>query len=473
MIPLHSYHNKTVGVFGLGKAGFATVASLVAGGAKIFAWDDGEASREKVRAQFGKQCTLVPIRQWPWEDMECIVVSPGVPLNFPNPHPVVRLARQRSCKIVGDIALLQEAQPDATYIGITGTNGKSTTTALVAHILTVAGKTLQMGGNIGTSALALEPLGKEGIYVLELSSYQLDLSPDIHMDVGILLNISPDHLDRHGSMEGYIDAKMHIFEGQGKKDKAIIAIDDAYTTSLAQEWPEKYPSGLIKIAREKNAEAKIYAHASQIHDSSGALNIFIGNYARAAALQGPHNAQNAAVAYAACRAVGVSPEKIISAMETYPGLSHRMQPIGNLGSIRFINDSKATNAESTKYALQAFNTIYWIAGGVPKSEGIVPLVPHMGAVKHAYLIGQSTDAFAHTLEGQVPYTQSNTLEQAVYQAIYQAEQDNISDAVILLSPACASFDQYPNFEARGEHFTALVQQWIASIQQNETFSHAA
>ncbi len=465
MIPLHHYKDKKVAVFGLGIAGKATVAALAAGGAVIYAWDDTERGRENLREEHTDVASIIPPNQWPWETLTCIIVSPGIPLTFPNPHPVVRMAEAREVAIKGDILLLQEAMPEATYIGITGTNGKSTTTSLIAHILKEAGCTVQVGGNLGQAALSLEPLGKEGIYVLELSSYQLDLSPQFHAHIGVLLNITPDHLDRHGSMENYIAAKLHLFEAQQEQDIAIIAIDDGYTESIATNWSSTYTASCKVVANNPYGNPAVYSEDRMLYDRWDKAATHELALDSCKSLAGPHNAQNATVAWAACRAAGIAPDAIARAMQSYGGLPHRMQRIADIDDVLFVNDSKATNAEAAKYALQAFPHIYWIAGGVAKEGGIETLLPDTANVRHAFLIGQATDTFAATLEGKLPYTKADTLEKAIEYASAMAWKERVPGAVVLLSPACASFDQFANFEARGDVFKhkvlALLQEGAA------------
>ncbi len=425
MITLHHCKDQALGVFGLGKAGEATVASLLAGGALVFAWDDGEASREALRKKF-PQARLLPVAQWPWETLKALVLGPGVPFTHPAPHPAVRLAHSKQCPVIGDVELLFQAQPEATYVGITGTNGKSTTTTLTAHVLKACGKRVEVGGNLGTPALALEPLGAGEIYVLELSSYQLDLVRSTRFNVAALLNITPDHLDRHGTMAGYIAAKLHLFERQQAGDVAVIAVDDEHTKRIAQQLP---------FVVDVSADGPVFDHITGI-----------------ATLPGRHNAQNAAVAYAIAQAVGCKGEAIIQAMRSFPGLAHRLELVGEINGVRFINDSKATNADATQHALAAFDHIYWIAGGKAKAGGIETLSAFFPRITHAFLIGDAEDAFAQTLEGKVKYTRCQTLENAVNAAVEMAPRG----AVVLLSPACASFDQFKNFEERGDCFRNLV-----------------
>ncbi len=480
MIPLSQYKSKKVAVFGLGKAGNATLAALQAAGAEVYAWDDS----------YDKTPPVSPVARhysyWPWSQLEALILSPGVPLTHPQPHPVVECAKQAGVPVIGDIELLWQACPDATYIGITGTNGKSTTTSLIAHILKEAGREVEVGGNLGTPVLELKPLGRNGIYVIETSSYQLDLIDKTRFNVAVLLNLTPDHLDRHGDMEGYLNAKLRIFRNQRGDDTAVIAVDDDYTRNVAQALT------LQRVIRvSAHAPADIYVedgllidnachpgagrglcHASAIPPTDGMDpglrrddHSFIGVIPT---LQGRHNWQNAVCAYAACRAVGVEPEAIFTAMRSFPGLAHRMELVATINGIRFINDSKATNADATANALAAYDDIYWILGGKAKAGGIETLASFFPKIRHAYLIGAAEDAFAQTLEGRVPYTRSRTLDAAIEQAAARAKADGIKGAVVLLSPACASFDQFKSFEHRGEVFKELVVSRLSSIEKEAT-----
>lgn len=399
---------KTYGVFGLGKSGKATVDYLLARADRVFAWDDNEASRA------GIECT--DPHKWDWTNIEALVLSPGIPLTHPKPHYIVKLAKNQGQKIICDIELLWLDNQKATFIGITGTNGKSTTTALVGHILKENGFDVAIGGNLGTPALTL---GKHHYYVLEMSSYQLDLIDKARFNIAIWINISPDHIDRHGDMEGYILAKKNIFKNGN--ETAIIGSDDQYSRRVFGEFKSAIP-----ITKDKP----------------------LGEFPR---LPGEHNQQNINAAYEACRAVGLNDEKILASVKTFPGLEHRIEQVAVINNVKYINDSKATNADSTSNALAAFNDIYWILGGVPKAGGIAGLGKFFPRIKQAYLIGQASDEFAATLEGKVPYKKCGDLKNAVNEAAKDAKS-----GVVLLSPACASFDQFRNFEERGAYFKNLV-----------------
>lgn len=427
MISLPFLAGKTVGVLGLGKAGKAAVEALVASDAKVYVWDDKTAPDGlPVGVQF-----LSP-EAWDWKNMTCMVMSPGIPLTHPVPHPAVLLAQQAGVEILGEVELLARACPDATFVGITGTNGKSTTTALIGHILTVAGKQVQVGGNLGVPALALEPLGKGGIYVIEMSSYQLDLVHTARFHVACLMNITPDHLDRHGGMEGYIAAKKRIFAHQRAEDTAVIGIDDSFSADIARELAGRV--GVVAIEVQGGEVIDLVACKS---------------------LQGLHNKQNALVARAACRALGVDNAAIQKAMESYVGLPHRMEWLGEKQGVLFVNDSKATNADSTEKALMTYDNVYWILGGLAKAGGITSLQPYFSRVIHAYVYGQDAEQFAQTLEAHhVAYTRVETMEEATKLAVTAAF--SAKKGVVLLSPAAASFDQFTGFEQRGDMFKAQV-----------------
>lgn len=420
------------GVFGLGKSGRATVSYLLGEGHEVFAWDDNESSRE------GVGC--VPYEDWPWEELSTLVLSPGVPFKYPQPHAVALLAEQYHVRTVCDVQLLLDARKDAVFIGITGTNGKSTTTALTGHIAKQLGLKAEIGGNIGTPALSLINSDAE-IFILELSSYQLDLIDSARFKAAVLLNISPDHIDRHGSMEGYIEAKRRIFAGQEGGDVAIIGVDDNDTAMLAKEMV-----GSVSISSQNESNISIIDNILKVDSKAYTLPVI-------ESLMGRHNAQNMAAAVAVMRVLGASVEDVVAAMTRYPGLPHRLERVVKNERYIAINDSKATNAISTEQAFAAIKEpIYWIAGGVAKEGGIAPLADYFAQVKKAYLIGEAAHAFAQTLGESVPHEIYDTMAQAVKSAHDEAEQGS----VILLSPACASFDQYPNFEARGDHFKRLI-----------------
>ena len=394
---------------------------------------------------------------WPWNEIKALVLSPGIPLTHPKPHAVVELANKHQRPVIGDIELLYRACPKARYIGITGTNGKSTTTTLVGHILKTARVTTEIGGNLGTPALSLKSLGANGTYVLELSSYQLDLVKTTCFNIAVLLNITPDHLDRHGDMKGYIAAKKHIFDRQEKGDIAVIAVDDDYTKNIAASRELKTTGReIIEISARQELKPGVYIKNGVLHDTCNPQFI-IRNVSQITTLTGRHNWQNAATAWAVARACGIAPEIIYKAMQSFPGLRHRLQLVATIKGVRFINDSKATNADATSNALAPYENIYWIAGGKPKAGGIESLASYFPKIAHAFLIGEAEKAFAKTLKGKVPNTRCKTLDVAVQKAAAMAFAERKPNAVVLLSPACASFDQFKDFEERGNVFCELVK----------------
>jgi UDP-N-acetylmuramoylalanine--D-glutamate ligase len=427
MIQLAFLAGKKVGVLGLGKAGRAAVEALIASDAQVYVWDD-KASADGLNTQ----AHFCPVAQWPWQELTCMVMSPGIPYTYPAPHPAVLLARDAGVEVCGEVELLARACPHATLVGITGTNGKSTTTALIGHILASAGKNVQVGGNLGTPALALDMLGADGIYVIEMSSYQLDLVHTARFHVACLMNITPDHLDRHGGMDGYILAKKRIFAHQAGNDTAVIGIDDAYCQAIADEL----------LTRVHVVELSVH-HGEQMDVS------------HCTSLQGLHNLQNALVARAACRALGVSDEVILAACASYVGLPHRMEWLGEKRGVCFVNDSKATNADSTEKALMTYDEVYWIVGGLAKAGGIASLDAYFARIRHAYVYGQDADIFADTLaQHHVPFTRCATMEEGTRLAAKSAF--DTGNGVVLLSPAAASFDQFTGFEQRGDVFKACV-----------------
>ncbi len=463
MIRIPNISGKSFGVVGLGKSGRATVASLLASGAEVTAWDDGEAGRIAAQKEFPTM-SIAPVEQWDYGQLHSLVMSPGIFLT----HPAVMAAQKANVEVIGDIELLYRAHPEANYVCITGTNGKSTTTTLIAHVLSACGKRVEVGGNLGTPALALAPLDADGIYVIELSSYQLDLVRTTRFHTAMLLNISPDHLDHHGSMENYIAAKKHIFDRMQKRDVAIVGVDDATSEAIARELVVGKRQCVIPISGNRAVQNGVFVSHGILHNRFG-LHEMSGDLRRIKSLQGAHNGQNAAAAYAACLVNGCTHEAIIAAMTTYPGLAHRMQWLGEINGVQFVNDSKATNADAAEKALMTYDIIYWIIGGVAKDGGIAPLAPYFSKIRHAYLIGEAADDFAKTLTGHVPFTQCGTLENAFAAASRDATRDGINGAAVLLSPACASFDQFANFEVRGQTFV----QYFEALQAGGTHASTA
>jgi UDP-N-acetylmuramoylalanine--D-glutamate ligase len=456
MISVDSFAGRRVAVLGLARSGLAAARALAAGGAEILAWDDNPGVREAVAAEI----PLADLGAVDWREIPALVLSPGIPHSFPAPHPAVVLAREAGAEIIGDIELLGRAQPGARYVGITGTNGKSTTTALIGHILAAAGRRVEIGGNLGTPALTLAPLGSEGAYVLEASSFQLELIESLAFDIAVLLNITPDHLERHGDMAGYIAAKRRIFAHQRPGSTAIIGIDDPICRELCDELRRTGPAQVVPISVVESAPGGVYVDRGRLIDATGPQPALVLDLALAERLPGVHNWQNAAAAYAAARSLGVAAEAAASAIRSFPGLAHRQELVDTIDGVRFINDSKATNADATEKALLCYEAIYWIVGGLPKAGGITPLTPYFGRLRHAFLIGTATEEFAATLGNSVPFTRCGDLATAVAAAAAAARRDRaqgaVVGAVVLLSPACASYDQFAHFEARGDAFREMV-----------------
>lgn len=453
MIPVTTLKDRKVALFGLGGSGFATARALISGGADVTAWDDNPDSVAKAAAEGIRTEDLHNID---WSQQALFVLSPGVPLTHPKPHWTVDLARAAGVDIVGDVELFVRERrahaPDCPFIAITGTNGKSTTTALIAHILKSSGYETQLGGNIGTAVLTLDPPRGERFYVVECSSYQIDLAPTLNPSAGILLNLTPDHLDRHGTMQHYADIKERLVAGS---DVAIVGVDDSHSALIADRV-ERAGVKVVRISRRNVVADGIYAEGTKLIQAAGGAMLPFADLDGIQTLRGSHNAQNAAAAVAACLAVGVSADDIRAGLASFPGLKHRMQPVGQRGRVVFINDSKATNADAAAPALSSYDRIYWIAGGLPKAGGITTLAPYFPRIAKAYLIGEAAAEFAATLGEAVPYEISGTLERAVAHAAADAERDENVASAVMLSPACASFDQYKNFEVRGDAFVGHV-----------------
>jgi UDP-N-acetylmuramoylalanine--D-glutamate ligase len=459
LIPVHAYAGKDVGVFGLGRTGISVARALQAGGARVCAWDDNEAARAAA-AEAG--VTLVDLNRRDWQNFAALVLSPGIPYRFPEPHRIVRMAQLVGVPVIGDMELFARAVADLSpfdrpkIVGITGTNGKSTTTALIGHILRATGKDVRVGGNIGISVLDLERLHAGAIYVLELSSYQLDLVETLKCDVAVMLNISPDHLNRHGGMDGYVAAKKRIFRNQGPEDFAIVGVDDLRSQVICTQLSADGSRHVVPVSAEMGLGRGVSVMDGLLCDNMLGRSGAPASIRTARALPGRHNHQNAAAAYAACRALGLDARDILAAIATFPGLPHRLEMVGEVEGVRFVNDSKATNAQAAEQALRAYPNAYWIAGGRPKEEGIDDLASFFPTIKKAYLIGEAADAFGRVLAGKVDNVKSRTLEAAVDAAFADARASGTEHPVILFSPACASFDQFRDFEQRGDAFRALA-----------------
>lgn len=456
MIPVTSFAGKMVAVFGLGGSGLASCHALKAGGAEVIAGDDdaGNVARA-VEAGF----VNADLHNVSWTNFAALILTPGAPLTHPMPHWTVLRAQQAGVEVIGDVELFcrerRHHAPAAPFVAITGTNGKSTTTALIAHLMRFAGYDVQMGGNIGTAILSLEPPRMGRVHVIEMSSYQIDLAPSLDPSVGILLNISEDHIDRHGTLEHYAAVKERLVAGVQKEGAAIVSVDDGWSRNTADRI-ERAGQRVVRVSMKNPLPDGVYVEREVIWRASGGARSEIARIGGIGSLRGLHNAQNAACAAACTLALGLSAEILQNGLRSFPGLAHRMEQVGRLGNVLFVNDSKGTNADAAAHALSSFTDIFWIAGGKPKLGGITSLTEYFPRIRKAYLIGEAAQEFAGTLGDHVPHEISETLEVAVANAARDAEASKLPDPVVLLSPACASFDQYRNFEIRGARFRDLV-----------------
>jgi UDP-N-acetylmuramoylalanine--D-glutamate ligase len=451
--PVQCFAGREVAVFGLGGSGLATAHALKLGGAKLACWDDGETGRTKAAAE---GLPVVDLLALDFARFAALILSPGVPLTHPEPHWTVQKAKAAGVEIIGDIELFCRERarvgPDAPFIAITGTNGKSTTTALIAHLLGQAGLDVQMGGNIGTNILDLAPAAANRHHVIELSTFQIDLTPSLKPSIGVMLNLTPDHLDRHGTMEAYAAIKERIVSAAGL---AVCGVDDSWSKAMANR---RAASGnpLVRFSTGRLISG-ISAQGGRIAHMEGGEETDIATLASAISLRGTHNAQNAAAAVAVALASGLPARTIQAGLNSFTSLPHRMELVGRVGRVAFINDSKATNADSTRGALAGAKGIHWIIGGKAKEGGIEELRHFFGNITRAYLIGAASDLFAKTLDGAVPFERCVTLDKAVASAASAAASDASADPVVLLSPACASYDQFKSFEHRGQYFRELVR----------------
>lgn len=463
MIDLSLFAGKPVAVMGLARSGLAAARALAAGGADVRGWDDGEAGREAAR-KAGIRLADLSLPE-SWAGVGTLVLSPGIPHTYPAPHISASRAREVGAEIIGDIELLIRSGSPAIFVGITGTNGKSTTTALIGHILEQAGKTVEVGGNIGRPACEFEMLGRDGFYVLEMSSYQIELTPSRAFDVAVLVNISPDHLDRHGGMRGYVATKRDLVTCNPRGATIVIGVDDAESRRIYEEVrsTQAAQSGDIDvcgISSGRRVPGGVYVLDGILFDDRTGQAVEIASLSEIETLPGGHNHQNVAAAYAAVSAsfgdIRLKSATIIDGIRSFPGLPHRQQRIDKIDGISYINDSKATNADAAARALACYEDIYWIAGGRAKESDLSALDPYLSRVRHAFLIGEAADRFAAELRGRVETTRSGDLETAVRDARDVALREGIAGAVVLLSPACASFDQFKDFEQRGIEFQRLV-----------------
>ena len=460
MMTPSTYSGKNVIVLGLGKSGRTAALALIRAGAHVSSWDDVEATR------LSAQEAGVPVAdpaELDWATVDALLLSPGIPHRYPAPHPVVALAQNHQIPLISDVELLFQSEKEAASIGITGTNGKSTTTALIYHILKSAGRMTEIGGNFGIPVMELAPLGKAGTYVLEMSSYQLEITPSQHFVVSVFLNLTPDHLDRHGGISGYLAAKKKIFENSKPGDVLVLGVDDAYTDELYTSLREaKFK--VIPVSVHKPLKGGVYVEGGYLISAIEGVPKPIVDLRTLSTLKGMHNWQNAACAYAALKARGLTDAEIVGGLQSFPGLAHRQERIAEINGILFINDSKATNADATAQALECYKdaTIYWLVGGRPKEGGIQSLEAYFPKIEHAFLFGESSQGFALTLAENTPYTECGALSTALNKAYVKAKEDKKKMPVVLLSPACASFDQFRDFEARGDAFRELVQELVKS-----------
>lgn len=453
MIAASTFRGRRVALFGLGGSGLATARSLSAGGADVSAWDDNPAQVDAARAA---GIAVADLRELDWDSVDTLVLAPGVPLTHPKPHWSAELANSHGVEIIGDVEIFVRERrahaPGSPFIAITGTNGKSTTTALIAHLIAHSGRDAQLGGNIGTAVLTLAEPSPDRVHVVECSSYQIDLAPSLDPSAGLLLNLTPDHLDRHGSMQHYAEVKERLV---AQSDVAIIGVDDDWCRGIADRLESRCRK-VERISKDHVLGDGLYAQGARIRRARDGAVEELADLDGIATLRGAHNAQNATAAIAACLAVGLSVDEIRAGLAVFPGLKHRMQPVARRGRVVFVNDSKATNADAAAPALQSYEHIYWIAGGLPKEGGIASLEPFFPRITKAYLIGEAAAGFAATIGAHAPFEISGTLDQAVAAAARDAALDAAEMPAVLLSPACASFDQFRNFEVRGDAFVSLV-----------------
>jgi len=463
MIEIPHIDGKKFAVFGLGTTGLSVCEALIASGAEVFSWDENAVAREKTAKT--KYASEHP-KEWPWGELSALVLSPGVPLTHPKPHVIVRKAQQENVEIIGDIELFSRAinalpvDERPRIVGVTGSNGKSTTTALIRYILKETGHEVYMGGNIGDPLLGM-PAPNSGVtYVLELSSYQLDLTTSFKPNTSILINISPDHLERHGGIEGYVEAKKRIFRNQTEKDIAIVGVDDANSQMICASLAASSPIDVTPISSEGALGRGVFALEGRLFYSLDEKNGEAGSIATVPSLCGAHNWQNATAALGAAIAEGIEPNVACSAMQRFDGLPHRMEVVATKNGVTFVNDSKATNAEAAGRAIDSFENIFWIAGGRIKEGGIENLKSNLSAVRGAYLIGEAAPIIESQLAGATPVYRCGDLKSAVLRAARDAEHSGLDSAVVLLSPACASFDQFSNFELRGDAFKSAVSDLV-------------
>ncbi|MBC8050695.1 MAG: UDP-N-acetylmuramoyl-L-alanine--D-glutamate ligase [Chitinophagales bacterium] len=468
MIPIHEFKGCKVAVFGLGMSGLASARALKAGGAEVVAWDDNAGGVGKARIE---GLNTEDLRAADWGAFSALILAPGVPLTHPEPHWTVAKARAAGVEVIGDTELFcrerRRVGSVAKIAAITGTNGKSTTAALTAHILKQADRRVALGGNIGVAALDLPPFADDMHYVLEYSSYQIDLTPTLDATAAALLNVTPDHLDRHGTLALYAAVKTRIFARLGAEATAVIGVDDPISAAIADGL--NIPAIIRRISCARHVENGVFVREAQLFETADGVGEKPVSIQSVGSLRGVHNWQNAAAAFALCRGLGLSRGEIAEGLRSFPGLAHRMQEVGRVGRVLFVNDSKATNVDAASKALASFDDIYWIAGGRAKEGGLAGMEPFFPKIAKAYLIGEAEAEFARALGDAVDHVRCGELETAVARATLDAEDAGGANAVVLLSPACASFDQYPNFMARGDHFRSLVAS-LPGVEMREAFT---
>ncbi|HWN53251.1 MAG TPA: UDP-N-acetylmuramoyl-L-alanine--D-glutamate ligase [Xanthobacteraceae bacterium] len=457
MIPVTTFAGKKVAVFGLAGSGLATASALLAGGADVVGWDD---SPDRIAHAATAGIPVANLGEFDWSKIAALVLAPGVPFTHPAPHWSVGLARANAVEVIGDVELFCRERrahaPDAPFVAVTGTNGKSTTAALIAHICAQAGFDVQLGGNIGTPILSLAPPQAGRVHVIECSSFQIDLAPSIDPSIGILINLTEDHLDRHGTMASYAAVKERLIAGVREDGTAIVGVDDNWCQAIADR-AGRAGRRVVRVSVRHPLAYGIYMEGGRILEATGGTAQEVAQLGNIGSLRGRHNAQNAACAVAAALALGVDGRVIQAGLRSFPGLAHRMEEVGRKERVLFINDSKATNADSAAQALACFDNIFWIVGGKPKTGGIESLSGYFPRIRKAYLIGAAAKEFAATLDGKVDHITAGTLDRAVEEAARDAVASGLDHPVVLLSPACASFDQFESFEARGAAFRNLVQ----------------
>ena len=471
MIPVRGFAGQDVGVLGLGRSGMSTARALRAGGAQPICWDDGAAGRARAEAEGFLLKDLS--KAGALEGMACLVTSPGIPHLYPAPHPVLQAALDAGVPVDNDIGLFFRSLDGAGWdrfetepkiVAVTGSNGKSTTSALIAHVLAQLGRPVQLAGNIGRGVLDLEPPEDGSVVVLELSSYQTELARSLTPDIAVFTNLSPDHLDRHGGMGGYFAAKRRLFS-EGGPDRAIIGVDELEGQFLAGQLSEYAADDrVIRIAGRKLSGPgwSVTARKGFLSESRKGRQVASVDLRAVSGLPGAHNHQNACAAYAVARCLGLAPRDIADAFESFAGLPHRSQTVATSAGVRFVNDSKATNVDAAAKALSAFAPIRWICGGLAKEGGLDGLGAGLEHVAKAYVIGREAEAFALDLSALGPKAPQVAVCKTMAAAVAAAAAEAEAGDVVLLAPAAASFDQYDNFEQRGDDFTAQVQKILAA-----------